>query len=78
MLLVIHCMLHGVCHMLSVARCILHAATWHALEAGMHTRARSVRAFVGMAVADEAVGRKASYALRTHRPVVSPAVHGVG
>ena len=75
MLHVACCMLHVACCMPSVA-CGMLPPGAHALEASSyartHARAQRARAdaLVGMAVADEAVGRKASVALsRTvHRP----------
>ena len=74
-------MLHDRCrsHMLSVSCRMLHVATWRARsEASRFARARarnvhSRALFVRMAVADEAVGRKASVALRAHSALATAA-----
>ena len=62
---VVHCVLHVACCMLLVA--CLHAATG-AIRFRMPARGD---AFVGMAVADAAVGRKASVTLRAHTVLVT-------
>ena len=73
MLSVACCMLHVACRPSLVACCMLPPE--QAVSARTHARAQRARAdaLVGMAVADEAVGRKASVALRAHSALATAA-----